>query len=339
MLKIRLGLILCVILVGTGWALGEEAAPAPTAQIEPATEAATDTADVPAIKPRKVRIGAWNIEWLGQPNKRYGKAQGKTQTAADIADYIIAGRVEILALEEICPTNLSDPHQYNPEVDGPLDNEILRAALEKVSKKTKGDWMFRLFPSAGKTRSSNQLTGIAWDSTKLTVLGESWPVIPDDETQSLSWYRPPWATAFSTGEGLTDLVIIPIHMKAFENETLHRAQEAGELVEALANADGDPDVLIIGDSNCHKGDEPAIAIYEAAGFIDLNRRNLPTHVGNPPLDRVFVPKDQPEFKKRFFQVFGKPYTARRRLTPSEFHERYSDHYMIITTIQAGADDD
>ncbi len=332
----------CTFVVGAGrvWAEDTETATQPA----PSTQAATQTTGVeetPTIKPRKVRVGAWNIEWLSQPTKRYGKAKGKTQTAADLADYIAASRVEVLALEEICPTNLSNPLRYDPQVDGPLDNEVLREALLIVSKKTKGEWIFRLFPNNYKTTATNQLTGIAWDTTKLTVLGESWQAIDYNKSKGLSWYRPPHATAFSTGEGMTDLVIIPIHMKAYDDESSarRRVREATELTEALAQSDHDPDLLIIGDANCHKGDEQAIKVYQAAGFVDLNKRNFPTHVGNPPLDRAFVPKDQPEFAKRFFQVFDKPYLARRRLKPNAFHERYSDHYMVITTIQAGEDDD
>jgi len=306
-----------------------------------ATDQAEAAPDKSAITPRSVRIGAWNIEWLTQPDKRYGKAQGKTQAAADLADYIAAARVEALALEEICPTNLSDPHKYDPEVDGPLDNSVLREALAIVSKKTKSQWEFRLFPNNDKTRATNQLTGIAWNSNKLTVLGDSWRVIDYDETKRSYWYRPPWATAFSTGEGMTDLVIIPIHMKAYDDEASaeRRENEAAALVAALIEAQGDADTLIIGDSNCHKGDEQAIKNYAAAGFIDLNRRDLSTHVGNAPLDRVFIPEGQPEFAKKFFQVFDKPYMARRRLKPTDFHERFSDHYMVITTVKAGEDDD
>lgn len=303
------------------------------------TETTAVAADTQTIKPRKVRIGAWNIEWLGQPDKRYGKSQGNLQKAEDLADYIIAARIEVLALEEVCPTNLNDPQEYDPETDGPLDNETLRSALEIVSKKTKSEWTFRLFPSTGTTRSTNQLTGIAWNTTTLTVLGESWPVINYEKNQTWTWYRPPWATAFSTGEGMTDLIIIPIHMKAFEESAPRRAKEAKELVEALSEFDGDPDIMIIGDSNVHNSDEEALAIYKAAGFIDLNRRGLSTHVGDIPLDRVFVPHDQPEFSKKFFHVFSKPYMARRRLKPSDFAIRYSDHYMVITTVQAGEDDD
>lgn len=335
-LRLVLWCMCCVCLVSFEPALGQS-----DNQTEQAPPTATTTESTPTITPRTVRIGTWNIEWLAQPDKRYGKAQGKTQSAEDIADYIAASRVEVLALEEICPTNLSDPFEYDPEVDGPLDNAILREALEIVSKKTRSEWAYRIFPNNDGTKATNQLTGIAWNTRKLTVLGESWRVIEYDRSKRTYWYRPPWATAFSTGEGMTDLVIIPIHMKAYDDESSanQRAMESAELVEALAKAQGDPDTLIIGDSNCHSGDEQAIKNYAASGFIDLNRRDQSTHVGQAPLDRVFIPDGQPEFAKKFFQVFDKPYMARRRLKPTDFRERFSDHYMVITTIKAGVDDD
>jgi hypothetical protein len=326
-------LLVCSVLVSAGLASGQDT----VAETQP--EAVQEAVDTQTVTPRNVRIGAWNIEWLGQPNKRYGKSQGNLQKAEDLADYIIAARVEALALEEICPTNLNDPEGYDPETDGPLDSLVLRSALEIVSKRTKSEWTFRLFPSSGTTRSTNQLTGIAWDASALTVLGESWPVIAYEKGQSWTWYRPPWATAFSTGEGMTDMIIIPIHMKAFEESAPRRAKEAEELVGALNKFEGDPDIMIIGDSNVHNPDEEALAIYKAAGFIDLNRRGLSTHVGEVPLDRVFIPNDQPEFSKKFFHVFSKPYMARRRLKPTDFSVRYSDHYMVITTVKAGEDDD
>lgn len=324
-------LLTCTVLICTGLVSGQDAT----------TQTATTpvAVDTQTVQTRKVRIGAWNIEWLGHPEMRYGKSQGYLQTAADLADYIIAARIEALALEEICPSNLKDPGGYDPETDGPLDNGVLRAALQIVSKRTKGEWTFRMFPSTGTTRSSSQLTGIAWDTTKLTVIGESWPVIGYEKGQSWTWHRPPWATAFSTGEGMTDLIIIPIHMKASKESSPRRAKEATELVGALSEFEGDPDIMIIGDSNVHNPDEEALAIYHQAGFIDLNRRGESTHVGNIPLDRVFIPNDQPEFSKKFFQVFGKPYMARRRLKSTDFAKRYSDHYMVITTVQAGEDDD
>lgn len=332
----RLGLmVICCLTLSAGQLLAQD-----NTTKEADTTAPVSAAETPDIKPRNVRIGAWNIEWLGQPDKRYGDAAGKSQTAEDLADYIIAARIEALALEEICPTNLDNPYQYDPATDGPLDNQVLRDALKIVSQKTNSEWAFRLFPGSNSVKAEQQLTGIAWDTKSLTVIGESWPVIKrTDDSVRIHWLRQPWATAFSTGEGMTDLVIIPIHMKAFPDQAPTRDLEAGQLVEALAQSAGDPDILIIGDSNCHTGDEPALATLKKAGFIDANTRNLPTHYSEAPLDRAFSPADQPEFSKRSFQVFDKPYMARRRLDVATFHPRFSDHYMIITQVQAGKDDD
>jgi hypothetical protein len=321
----------CALLAAAGLAV---------AQDDPGdkSETAPPVAAERVIKPQTVRIGAWNIEWLGRPDKRYGKGRGQLQEAEDLADYIAAGRVDILALAEICPTNLAEPERYDPATDGPLNNEVLTEALQIVSRKTRGRWEYRLFPSSGTTRATSQLTGIAWNTTRVTALGESRPVIEYEDGDPWVWYRPPWATMFSTGEGMTDLVVIPIHMKASKESSPRRAAEAAELVLALAEVSLDPDTLIIGDANCHAGDEQAIKTYRGAGFIDLNNRDQSTHVGGVPLDRVFVPDDQPEFGPRF-QVFSGPYTSRRRLRPDEFAARYSDHYMVITIVKAGADDD
>src|SRR5687768_12732132 len=45
-----------------------------------------------------LRVGSWNIEWLGQPTKRASK---DPQTAKDIATYINDAGVDLLCLNEI----------------------------------------------------------------------------------------------------------------------------------------------------------------------------------------------------------------------------------------------
>src|SRR5271155_2580886 len=55
--------------------------------------------DAPVEK--KVRLGTWNIEWLGNPGMRKKAAQ----KPEDIAKYIMASKVDLLGLNEIT-TNL-----------------------------------------------------------------------------------------------------------------------------------------------------------------------------------------------------------------------------------------
>ncbi|XZE33737.1 hypothetical protein SH501x_004532 [Pirellulaceae bacterium SH501] len=50
----------------------------------------------------KVRFGAWNIEWLGKPENRRGTGEDLAQTKDNLAKYIAASGVSVLALEEIC---------------------------------------------------------------------------------------------------------------------------------------------------------------------------------------------------------------------------------------------
>src|SRR5437016_3211072 len=85
----------------------------------------------------KARIGTWNIEWLGNKEKRRKPAQ----EAKDIADYIGASKVGLLALNEITG---------NIETDGQLTSQTLTAAFKLLKEQNKGDWQHLLFPSEEK---------------------------------------------------------------------------------------------------------------------------------------------------------------------------------------------
>src|SRR5262245_53677378 len=73
------------------------------------------------------RIGAWNIEHLGSPELRSGPAEGIAQEPADIADYIKASKVDVLALEEI------DDDDGSP---GTKSNKTLTKAFELLKQQT-----------------------------------------------------------------------------------------------------------------------------------------------------------------------------------------------------------
>ena len=48
-----------------------------------------------------LQVGAWNIQWLGNP----GEGKRTAQTAADVASYIKAGGVDVLAVSEVSATS------------------------------------------------------------------------------------------------------------------------------------------------------------------------------------------------------------------------------------------
>ncbi|MFQ5807949.1 MAG: hypothetical protein ACE5I3_16005, partial [Phycisphaerae bacterium] len=214
----------------------------------PSKHAATGPAATTRHEP--IRVGAWNIEWLGKPEKRSGPAKNQLQTPEALAEYILAADVDILGLEEIkIDTN-----------DGSDANTALRQALALVEKKRGGHWQHRLFPT---NYGRDQCTGIAWDITKVTLLDEPHIVTNPDQTSAQGktlWSRPPRGLMFSAGEGLTDFVVVVIHMKSNYGGDFsrHRAEEAQHLISDLPDVFDDPDVLIIGDANCSTHDEPAV---------------------------------------------------------------------------------
>jgi predicted extracellular nuclease len=288
---------------------------------------------------RTLRIGAWNIQWLGLKDERSGRAKGIEQAPEDLADYIVASGVRVLALAEIA----------NFGSDGASSNPILDRTLALVSEKTGGRWEYRLFAA----RSRNQNVGVAWDATRVQLIGPP-QVLSDGAAAksawgSLYWNRPAVAVRFSTGDGQTDFDIVPLHMKSNskpqgsdEDLVAHREREATMLIEALQARGGDErDVILIGDTNCLDDQEPALKLLASAGWVDLNAADLRTTAGGSaaPFDRAIVPADQPEFADRRFEVPDKSYRDSRRISPNDFARRFSDHYMAITEIRIGTDDD
>lgn len=304
----------------------------PVVTTKPAGVPAPATAPAPVAAPASIRVGAWNIEWLGSPERRSGPAENHAQTPAALAEYILESKVDILGLAEIA---------QNVE-ERPGTNATLTAALHLVEQQTGGKWQHRLFPARS---GRNQCCGIAWDTTRVSSVDEPCPITQPEQTSLQGkplWSRPPYGLTFSAGEGLTDFVVIVIHMKSdYRGDFFrHRAEEAIHLVIDLPGVIQDGDVIIIGDSNCGTHGEPAVAAIETGGgFIDLNADDTPTHWTYGALDRAFVPQDQPEFADRYFEVFGDSFINAHGLSIEEFKVDYSDHFMVITEITVLPDDD
>lgn len=284
-----------------------------------------------AIRKNVLRVGAWNIEWLGTPDSRSGVSKGVLQSPDDLADYILAADVDILGVCEVAQS----------VKDGPLENEVLGAALRIVSEKRGGRWVHELFPARS---GRNQLCGFAWDTSVVEVRSKmaaatAAEAIPGEEN---IWSRPPPVLLFSAGEGLTDFAVVMLHMKSNYNGdfSAQRGREAHHLVRDLPRTAPDRDVIIMGDTNCNKHTEPAIHIICDVGFVDLTPKDARTFWrGDSALDRIFVPTDQPEFATRRFDILRDDYLSKRTLKLEEFKRRYSDHFMVITEIVVMEDDD
>lgn len=313
--------------------------PAPT----PEQPSPVDAPTPPTEALDEIRIGSWNIEWLGQANSRSMPARGIAQSAEDLADYIEASGVQVLALQEIKATGSlfvdnSDGSEFYSV------NDTLSEVSYIFYEQTGSVWKHNLFRS-----DSNQSTGIMWNTDAVTLrYSESGYTIPVDHEQSdqgkVVWSRPPVAMHFSAGEGLTDFVLIPIHMKSNYggNFSAHRAEEARELAAALPAVErefGDRDVVVIGDTNSSAHDDHAITVFELAGLTDLNDDDQVTYWRGSALDRVLVPMSQPEFSNPRFEVFFDDFASPRGIDLEEFKVRWSDHLMVVFTLDVMDDDD
>lgn len=288
-----------------------------------------------SAQPEKLVIGAWNIEWLGAPHMRSGPSKGVLQSAQDLADVIRASGADILSLEEI-----SD----NPATEFDPDNPVVAEALALLSKGQDKPWKYMLFPK--KDDSLDQFTGIAWNSARVSAIDGPFHIPLSDATEGefKLWKRWPCAMKFRAGEGKTDFVLIPMHLKSnrkderFDDPPRQRAQETGALMQVLGSVRkrfSDRDVVLLGDTNCLKAREQAIRNIVRGGYRDLNPKDMRTTWKGPaPFDRIFVPIGQGEFKNSRETVF-KPAS----MTPQDFKVRCSDHYLVTTEIEVLQDDD
>lgn len=276
------------------------------------------------LKPgERLRIGAWNIQWLDSPDER----DRPPQRARDLADYIAASRVDALGLSEIGAN----------AVDGAWQSATLNEVVDLLAASTGGKWRYLLFPNAND--DLRQLVGVMWNADRVQMLG--WMAADIDRSgDARIWHRHPVGVKFSAGRGLTDVVMIPIHMKCcFAAD--QRAEEARTLLAALPalrSSFRDEDVLIIGDANMFDADETAAHRYRDAGFTDLNESDRATHVADFPFDRAFVSR-QPEFNGTRMTIFGKQFLKERRLKEKHFQDKYSDHFLVWVDVKVMSDDD
>jgi hypothetical protein len=312
-----------------------------------------------------VQIGAWNIQWLG--NAAEGKRQ--PQAAVDIASYIAASQVDLLALAEISVTGrdaAGRPHNQ------PLDDAF--GLLNEEGAR----WEYELFEKRPGARApDDQWTGIAWNASKVQKVGGPWRLAvqvdearenairnafakPSSDTVVLS--RWPQVMKFSAGPGLSDWLVMPVHLKSntdgAEGTARARAYEVELLLEGLQTLrqpHPDGDVIILGDSNMLSANEAAGTRLTQAGFSDCNARDLGTHLPfrrgekAAPFDRIFVPKVQPETRNSCsprgvgrgpldFKVV-RPRDWQDGTTNLQFRKALSDHVMVRAGMCIQRDDD
>lgn len=273
---------------------------------------------------RYLHIGSWNIEHLS-------KIGDRKENIFALTEHIEMATLDILALQELYVTHKQAGERRNRDLDG----------VAKLLKEHTGDsWTYEIYQNRRKNDKS-QLCGILWNSSVVRKIGKAYriPVLHSKIEGSFLWDRAPHAVKFKY-KNKTDLVLIPIHMKANSGGATKakkmRHKEALTLIDNMnniRNEHGDNDIVILGDTNFLRGYEKAAEVFTDNGFDDLNESETGTFVGGrSPFDRIFIPTDQREFaySRQYIMVSANP----------DDHDRWlSDHYLIKTVVKIREDDE
>jgi len=305
-----------------------------------------------------LQIASWNIEHLsGQPRAK------RKQSAYALADHIEMAGIDLLVLQEIYVTPSNEEVRLfdnQPVIDSRSHangrrNSDLDIVCYLLEEHLDVEWRYAILPNR-QAGDGSQLCAVLWNTQRLTI-GTITPldVIHADGDYRL-WDRKPHLIHFQSKievwrrsvDGVWEkqeenrtISIVPLHMKSnYGGVTINRivrAKEAETLCDALKRIEGtfDPSLILLGDTNILRNDEPAIETFVTRGFVDLNNNDAATYwskdYNEAPFDRIFVPRGRPEFK------YSRQYVLRSSDLTS--HDRFlSDHYMIKISVKDYVDD-
>ena len=302
-----------------------------------------------------LQIASWNIEHLsGSPRET------RRQSVYALADHIEMAGVDLIVMQEIYVTPADEElrlFENQPVIASHAKSERRNSDLDAVcyllEEHLRTPWQYIILPNRNPADDS-QLCAAMWNTSRLKLSD----ILPLDVVHSVDgdslWDRRPHLLSFSSeikawrrseageweqqSEGRT-ISVVPLHMKSnvggvTKNRRV-REKEAITLCNALEAAQFDPSLMMLGDTNILKNDEPALEVFVNRGFIDLNNNDSTTFwskdFGESPFDRVFVREGRPEFR----------YTRQYVLRSSDLllHDRFlSDHYMIKVSVKDYIDD-
>jgi hypothetical protein len=307
-----------------------------------------------------LQVASWNIEHLSGASR-----EDKKQSAFALADHIEMSGIDLIALQEVYVTDWDEEvrlmENQPPIPNRSTGNERRNADLDRVcyllEEHLEVEWNYLVLPNR-QAGDKSQLCAIMWNTGRMSLREVHKLSVDHDIDGYTLWDRAPHAVTFTSplsvwrkddasnwievAENKT-FTVVPLHMKSnYGGGTLNmlkRELEAKTLVSALEKAkeDGklDPTLILIGDTNVLKFDEPAIIALVSAGYIDLNNTDSPTYwsraYGDSPFDRAFIAPNRPEFR----------YTRQYVLRSADLvlHDQFlSDHYMIKMSIKLYLDD-
>ncbi|MEO1031598.1 MAG: hypothetical protein AAFX55_09345 [Bacteroidota bacterium] len=272
--------------------------------------------------------------------------------------------IDLIALQEIYVTPADEEVRLfdnQPIIESRATTKRRNSDLDIVcyllEEHLKVPWKYIILPNR-HSGDRSQLCAVLWNADRLTI-SDIFPLNVEHKVGDLNlWDRRPHLLHFTseidvwrrseTGEWEQQaekrtVSIVPLHMKSnyggVTKNRIVRGKEAETLCDALdeikSTNDVDPSIILLGDTNILRNDEPAIETFVTRGFVDLNNNDGATYwskqYGEAPFDRIFVAEGRPEFK------YSRQYILRSSdLTQ---HDRFlSDHYMIKISVKNYVDD-
>lgn len=287
-----------------------------------------------------LQIASWNIEHLSGASRAE-----KAQSAYALSEHIEMASIDILALQEVYVTHKTDGERRNKELDRVC--ELLEEHLEVK-------WAYLILPNRS-SKDESQLCAVLWNTSRVEKTGEKKLDVKHRDGNDWLWDRTPHALKFTMlmdvwhklggkwqrQKAAKSLVLIPLHMKSnYGGATKSRRIRQKEAETLCAQLDTvrqelDESLVLIGDTNILKADEPAIEAFIDNGLVDLNNTDSGTYwsrsYGESPFDRALVAENRPEFK------YTRQYVLRS--SDLEKHDQFlSDHYMIKISVKIYLDD-
>jgi endonuclease/exonuclease/phosphatase family metal-dependent hydrolase len=279
---------------------------------------------LPAQSPATLKIGTWNLEFLGAD----GDFRNKLPLRDD-ADYQKIGEkirslgVAVLAVQEISG----------------------EAPLRKVAAGAGPSWQVVLGTSGawddGKTAQS---IGFLYDQKQVELLqAEELLQLPRELEGVPIFHRVPVTACFRARATGFDFRMVTVHLKAGQKkpDEQKRRLEATTLhdwIVALQKTQGeDQDIVVLGDFNSTYGTEPEMALEKGGSLQYVHpAAPMPTIMHFPePIDQVAVAPGFDELQSNSFAVhsdFG-------GLDKDAWRKTYSDHFPVTVTIAADRDTD
>ena len=277
-----------------------------------------------AQTPTEIRLGTWNIEFLGADGKfRRDTPPRDGDDLVAIGNKIRDLGVALLAVQEICGER---PLRAVADAAGPGWRPLLG---------TTGQW------SDGKTQ---QGVGLLYDAEVVDLLhAEELLELPSNHEDLSVFHRKPVTACFRHRETGCDFRVVVVHFKAGTRarDRLKRLHEA-TLLRAwidglLATAGEDQDLVLLGDFNSGFGDQPE-QVFERDGAMQYLEHRSPAATimhFDKAIDQICVARGFDELQRHSAVVHGVRDERQRR----SFRKTYSDHFPVTVTLRARGDDD